>query len=102
MKTAALEVLPCKLASFLAIEVSTFYYGFFLWKKKNLMPNEYSTHKESGVVAILAIVIVMIMIVIVVSDDKCDDYDGAYARAYDHAYDYAMLMFMLTNMNTWV
>ncbi|CAM1344453.1 hypothetical protein [Tenacibaculum amylolyticum] len=40
------EVLPKSLATFLATEISVFYYTFFSWKNTQLKADEYSYHKE--------------------------------------------------------
>ncbi len=37
---------------FLAAELSVFYYGLFVWKKKKLASNEFSYHKKSGTITL--------------------------------------------------
>jgi len=47
-KMAATQVLPLKIANILAMEIGVLYYGFFHWKKRTLLPNEFSYHINTG------------------------------------------------------
>lgn len=62
IRLASREVLPNKAAVFFATEMATFYYGFLHWKKRTLASHEFSYHKNSGTVAILAILMLMILV----------------------------------------
>lgn len=62
MKEAVKPILPKAAQSFFAMEISTFYYGFFDWKKRKLKSHEYSYHKESGTIAILAVIILLVVV----------------------------------------
>ncbi len=54
LKQATQEVLPKKVAPILATEVSVIYYGFLKWKSRKLKENEFTYHKGSGLVSIIA------------------------------------------------
>lgn len=61
-KGIATELLPHRLASIIAAEISAFYYGFFNWKKTVLDDNTYSYHKKGGVPALIGVFIFMILL----------------------------------------
>lgn len=61
-QSAAREILPTKVASFLAMEIAAFYYGFIDWNKRTLKAGEYSYHKNSGSIPLLAVFIFLILI----------------------------------------
>ncbi|MEO1052469.1 MAG: hypothetical protein AAFX87_17690 [Bacteroidota bacterium] len=62
MKEASMEILPGKVGSFFAMEISTFYYGFFNWKKPAIKANQFTYHKESGSVALLYVVMLLVVV----------------------------------------
>ncbi|MEM7549874.1 MAG: hypothetical protein AAF363_09370 [Bacteroidota bacterium] len=61
IKSASGEILPSKISNFFAMETATFYYGFFSWKKRTTRDNEFTYHKESGVVYVLSTIIFMVV-----------------------------------------
>ncbi|MCH3884334.1 hypothetical protein [Tenacibaculum aquimarinum] len=62
VKIACKESFPSKIATLLATEVAVIYYGFFLWKKRNLKENEFSNYKENGLVSVLLVLILIVFI----------------------------------------
>lgn len=62
VKIACKESFPAKIATLLATEIAVVYYGFFLWKKRNLKANEFSNYKESGIISILLVLILIVFI----------------------------------------
>ena len=57
IQEATKEVLPKKVSTIFAFEISLIYYGFLSWKKRKLQPNEFTYHKKSGSIAVLAVFI---------------------------------------------
>ncbi len=53
LKQVTLQIVPKKMAIPLATEIAVFYYGFISWRKKKLAKNEFSYHKNSGIITIL-------------------------------------------------
>ncbi len=47
------SVFPKTLALIITTEISMFYYGFFVWKKKPLQQNEFTYHKKNALFSIL-------------------------------------------------
>lgn len=62
LKETCTEILPKPAVWPTVTEISIFYYGFIYWKKRKLRENEFSYHKESGSVALLAVTIFIIAI----------------------------------------
>ncbi|MFK8038154.1 MAG: hypothetical protein AB8B74_07690 [Crocinitomicaceae bacterium] len=60
IKIALADIMPQKAISFVAMEVSAFYYSFIKWKSLNLAKNEYTYHRESGTRAILIVLLFLI------------------------------------------
>ncbi|WP_103867010.1 hypothetical protein [Aquimarina sp. I32.4] len=60
LKDTSLEILPKKIAVFLAMELAVIYYGFIFWKKRDLTDNEYTYHKNSGTISLLLAFILVI------------------------------------------
>lgn len=60
LKETCGEIAPGKIAIFLAMELAVFYYGFVSWKKRILAENEFTYHKNSGTISLLAALIVII------------------------------------------
>ncbi|MCA6073765.1 hypothetical protein [Fulvivirga sedimenti] len=54
LKSVCREILPQKLVLPFATEIGVFYYGFFYWKNKSHLENEFTCHKESGAQVLLA------------------------------------------------
>lgn len=62
IRASVKEILPTPVQTFFAMEISTFYYGFFNWKSRKLNKGEFSYHKESGTIAILAVIILLVVV----------------------------------------
>jgi len=60
LKQTCTEILPKSIAILLAMEIAVFYFGFISWKKQIPKTNEYSYHKSSGTIALLASLIFII------------------------------------------
>ncbi|MDO4230403.1 MAG: hypothetical protein Q4C98_11365 [Capnocytophaga sp.] len=56
------QIMPNRIANFLATEITVFYYSFFIWKKKSEFQNEFTTHKNSSVISFLGAFIFIILI----------------------------------------
>lgn len=56
------EVVPGKVSSFLALEVSMFYFAFNFSKAKKLEEGQFSYHKESGTQALYGAVVFIILV----------------------------------------
>ncbi len=54
--------MPRKAAIPFATEVAVFYYGFINWKKSHYKLNEFTHHKDSGSMALLAVFILIILV----------------------------------------
>ena len=57
-----IRTLPQPAATVLASELAVFYYGFLRWRKRALAQHEFSYHKESGSVALLATVMFLTLV----------------------------------------
>ncbi len=53
LKQVIHTIVPKKVATLLATEIAVFYYGFIYWKKPKLKKNEFSYHKNSGIITVL-------------------------------------------------
>ena len=62
LKKTCSEFLPAKLVTPVVTEISVIYYGFLSWRKRILLPNEFSYHKRSGTPAVFAGIIMIILI----------------------------------------
>ncbi|WP_234423318.1 hypothetical protein [Aquimarina spinulae] len=60
LKETCGEIAPGKIAIFLTMELAVFYYGFVSWKKRILAENEFTYHKNSGTISLLAALIIII------------------------------------------
>ncbi|PKV48458.1 hypothetical protein ATE84_0457 [Aquimarina sp. MAR_2010_214] len=60
LKETCSEIAPGKIAIFLTMELAVLYYGFISWKKRILAENEFTYHKNSGTISLLAALIVII------------------------------------------
>jgi len=56
------EILPKRIANFLANEIAVFYYAFFKWKKHTPAKNEFTYHKNSGSITVLAALLFVVAI----------------------------------------
>ena len=54
LKNTCYEIAPRRMAVALATEIGIIYYGFINWKKYRLKPNEFSYHKNSGTITLIA------------------------------------------------
>ena len=66
LKSTYYEMLPKSVVIPLVTEIAVLYYGFIYWKKRNLNENEFSYHKESGTIAMLAVTIFIVAVETVV------------------------------------
>ncbi len=55
-------ILPKALVIPVLTEIAVFYYGFILWKKRKLKPNEFTYHKNSGTITLLVALLLIIAI----------------------------------------
>lgn len=62
LKNTCYEILPKGAVIPVVTEIAVFYYGFIYWKKRPLKENEFSYHKESGTLSLLAAIICIIAI----------------------------------------
>ena len=62
LKTTCSEILPRPIAIPFVTEIAVLYYGFIYWEKRELKPNEFSYHKDSGSIGLLAALIFLIAI----------------------------------------
>jgi len=62
LKTTCFEILPKAVVIPFATEIAVFYYVFVSWKKRQLKPNEFSYHKESGTIGLLIAILFLIAI----------------------------------------
>ena len=56
------QIMPNKVGNFLATEIATMYYAFFVWKHKNRTTHQFTTHKKSSVISTLGAFIFIILI----------------------------------------
>ena len=56
------DILPKVAVVPVVTEIAVLYYGFINWKKRNLKPNEFSYHKDSGTITLLMGLILLISI----------------------------------------
>ncbi len=56
------KMVPKLAALPLAMEIAVFYYGFVVWKKPAASNSTFNYHKESGIVALLAVVLFLIAV----------------------------------------
>ncbi len=61
-KEATQKILPKKLVIPFATELSVFYYGLILWKKRTFKTDEFTYHKETGITSLLVVFIFLILI----------------------------------------
>ena len=66
LKEASAKVLPRSVVIPFATEIAVFYYGFVHWKKITLKNNEFTYHRSSGTIAVLAIIVFIVGIEAVV------------------------------------
>ena len=60
LKEASVSVLPRPVVTPFATEIAVFYYGFVHWKKITLKNNEFTYHRSSGTIALLATIIFVV------------------------------------------
>jgi len=66
LKSTCYEILPKSVVIPVVTEIAVFYYGFINWEKRKLNKNEFSYHKDSGTIALLAAIIFIVAIETVV------------------------------------
>lgn len=47
------QMFPKAVATLVATEISMFYYGFFIWKKRSLKENEFTYHKKNALISMI-------------------------------------------------
>ncbi|MCT4582094.1 MAG: hypothetical protein N4A35_11800 [Flavobacteriales bacterium] len=57
LKTSTAAILPKRIGMLLVTEIAVIYYAFINWKKQKLATNEFTYHKHSSVIALLAVFI---------------------------------------------
>lgn len=62
MQLACKEVFPKRVASLIATEAAMIYYLFFDWKRKKIQENEFTSYKESGIIALLFGIVIVLLI----------------------------------------
>lgn len=62
LKQAAREALPKGVGEAFSAEIAIFYYGFFSWKKRSLLANEFSYHKKNSIISIWIFLIFLILV----------------------------------------
>ncbi len=62
LRRTASEFVPARLAYMLATELAVFYYLLLTWKKPVLSSGDFTSHKKSGTVPILAALVLMIVV----------------------------------------
>lgn len=66
LKEACSKILPKAFVIPVVTEIAVFYYGFVYWKPKVLKCNEFSYHKNSGTITLLAAIILIVAVETVV------------------------------------
>lgn len=66
LKSTCYEMFPKSVVIPVVTEIAVFYYGFIYWKKRKLKVNEFTYHKESGTIALLAVTIFIVVVETVV------------------------------------
>lgn len=66
LKSTCYEMLPKYAVMPVVTEIAVFYYGFIHWKRKTIKENEFTYHKDSGIVALMLVAIFIIAIETVV------------------------------------
>ncbi|MEP1033224.1 hypothetical protein [Ekhidna sp.] len=61
-RTAAADILPKKVSTAFATELSLFYYGFFHWKKHKLRAGEFTYHQTTSTRMVLGVFVFLIII----------------------------------------
>lgn len=62
LKLAAEQVLPKKITGVFATEIAVIYYGFFRWKRREILNHEFTYHKDSGSLALIYVIIFLVFI----------------------------------------
>jgi hypothetical protein len=61
-RSACNRVFPGRVGSFLAMELATFYYGFFTWRSPTPNHLQYTSYRKSGMIAVLSMLIGLVLI----------------------------------------
>ena len=62
LQSTCREIVPGRMSSFLASEISVIYYGFLNWEKPILSENEFTYHKKSGSPAMFGALIFIVFV----------------------------------------
>jgi len=62
VRNTCVDIFPKKIASFLSLEILSFYYGFVHWKKIKFKDNEFTYHKNTGSQVLFVAIIFLIAI----------------------------------------
>jgi hypothetical protein len=62
LKATCYEILPKAAVIPVVTEIAVAYYGFINWKRRQLQPNEFTYHKDSGTVGLLTALLFLIAI----------------------------------------
>ncbi len=66
LKKTCYENFPKRVVMPLVTEIAVFYYGFITWRNKPLKENEFTYHKNNGVVPVLIVLLFMVVVETVV------------------------------------
>lgn len=59
LRQSTKALLPPRIASIFTMEIGLFYFTFFHWKKAVYRPNEFSYHKKTGILGVLAVLLLV-------------------------------------------
>ncbi len=62
LKEASRSIFPSKIAILFSTEIAVIYYGFVLWRKRKLAACEFTYHKGSSAISLLAVLIFIVAI----------------------------------------
>lgn len=62
LKKTCYEILPKNAVMLVVTEIAVFYYGFINWKRREIKVNEFTYHKDSGIIALLIVTIFIVAI----------------------------------------
>ena len=62
LKITCYKILPGIAVIPVVTEIAVFYYGFIHWKKRRLRENEFTYHKNSGSIALLAAILFLVVV----------------------------------------
>jgi hypothetical protein len=62
LRQSTADMLPLRVANIFTIEIGMIYFTFFHWKKAKYQSNEFSYHKESGILVILGVLLFVALV----------------------------------------